>query len=242
MLTNLFSLAVSVVATFFVFIPHEFAHAYIAYRNGDPTPKMYGRLTLNPFKHIDPIGLALCALTGFGWAKPVPINPYNFKKYKVGLFTTAIAGVVTNYIIAFIAYPLSLIFLIFVTPNAISIGIVSSIVLAIQQFFSCIFVFSLSVFVFNLIPLNPLDGFRVVEALTREINPIRRFIATYGHFILIGLILESILCSKLAEFENLEIFKYFDILGNVQWFAEKIVGFPIIGLWNTIFCLPINVF
>ena len=103
MKTELITLFASVIAVLFVFIPHEFAHAFVAYKNGDATAKMYGRLTLNPLKHLDPIGCILCVFTGFGWAKPVPIYPYNFKKYRIGLFTTAIAGVVTNYLIAFIS-------------------------------------------------------------------------------------------------------------------------------------------
>lgn len=242
MFDSLINLAAKVLAVFFVFVPHEFAHAYVAYKNGDPTPKMYGRLTVDPFKHIDPIGLALCAVTGFGWAKPVPINPYNFKKYKVGLFTTAIAGVVTNYIFAFISYPLYLLISLFAMPHVVVGTIPYIVLLALQQFFYILFLYSLSVFVFNLIPLNPLDGFRVVESLTEEINPVRRFLTNYGQYILIGLVLESILCGNLIRFRSLEIFKYFDILGNIQWFAEKIIGFPIIALWNAIFGLSINIF
>ena len=87
-----------------VFSPHEFAHAFIAYKNGDPTAKIRGRMTLNPLKHLDPVGYVLCAAAGFGWAKPVPIDPYNFRNYKRGMFTTAIAGVIVNYIVAFFAY------------------------------------------------------------------------------------------------------------------------------------------
>ena len=94
--------AASVLAIIFVLVPHEFAHAAVAYANGDPTPKLNGRITLNPIKHFDPIGFVMCALVGFGWARPVPINSANFKHYKLGLFTTAIAGVVANYLIAFI--------------------------------------------------------------------------------------------------------------------------------------------
>ena len=76
-------------AAFLVFcvIPlHEFAHAATAYMCGDPTAKYHGRLSLNPMRHFDPLGLVSFALVGFGWAKPVPINPHNFKKYKLGCF------------------------------------------------------------------------------------------------------------------------------------------------------------
>ena len=97
------------IAVVFIFAPHEFAHAFVAYKCGDGTAKMQGRLTLNPLKHMDPTGFLLCAVAGFGWAKPVPIYPSNFRHYRRGLFCTAIAGVVTNYIISFLAYPLFLV-------------------------------------------------------------------------------------------------------------------------------------
>ena len=87
---------------------HEFSHAFIAYKCGDVTPKMNGRLTINPLAHFDILGLVLFAFAGFGWAKPVPINPFNFRHYKRGLAFTAIAGVVMNYLTAFLFYPLFL--------------------------------------------------------------------------------------------------------------------------------------
>ena len=100
-------LAVVVVLTF-----HEFAHAYAAYKCGDPTAKFCGRMSLNPAKHFDPIGLFAFVFAGFGWAKPVPINPNNFDNYKKGAFWTASAGVLTNYIMAFLFYPVYILTLI----------------------------------------------------------------------------------------------------------------------------------
>ena len=232
----------SIIAVLFVFVPHEFAHAFIAYKNGDCTAKMYGRLTLNPVKHIDPIGIVLCIFTGFGWAKPVPINPYNFRNYKKGLFTTAIAGGVTNYIIAFIAYPLYLLIDIFVFQKIhFDSKALYYIVYILRNTFFLIYLYSLSVFIFNLLPLYPLDGFRVVESFTREINPVRRFLKNYGYYILIFLVVESFLCDMLVSYTILSIFQYFDILGYVQWFASNIIGFPIIALWKVIFGLPVGI-
>ncbi len=237
MKTELITLFASVIAVLFVFIPHEFAHAFVAYKNGDATAKMYGRLTLNPLKHLDPIGCILCVFTGFGWAKPVPIYPYNFKKYRIGLFTTAIAGVVTNYLIAFISYPLYLLFSVVIMPLAETSAAIF-VVDFIRLVFYLIYLYSLSVFVFNLLPLNPLDGFRVVESFTREINPVRRFLKNYGHFILIFLVIESFVCTKIVQYTQLEYFKYFNILGfYLHYFAENIVGYPISALWNLIFGL-----
>ena len=228
----------SIVAVLFVFVPHEFAHAFVAYKNGDATAKMYGRLTLNPIKHIDPVGILLCIFTGFGWAKPVPINPYNFRKFRTGLFTTAVAGVITNYIIAFVAYPLFLVFLKFAVPAVEPDTAVYYLLSFLENTFYLIYLYSISVFIFNLLPLYPLDGFRVVESLTREFNPVRKFLRNYGFYILIFLVVESFLCDRLTAYTSLSIVKYFDILSYFQWFARNIIGFPITALWNLIFDLP----
>ncbi len=236
-MTYLFKYLGGIIAVLFVFIPHEFAHALVAYKCGDPTAKMRGRLTLNPLKHIDPTGFVLCILTGFGWAKPVPIYPYNFHKYRKGLFLTAIAGVVANYIIAFIAYPLFSLIAVYAAPTASAAVYVVNF---FEQVFYLIFAYSLSVAVFNLLPFYPLDGFRVVESLTREINPVRRFLKDYGRYILLILVLESFLCDILSTHTSLPYVHYFDILGYVHWFARNIIGFPITAMWNAIFGLPIQ--
>lgn len=236
-MSQLIYYASALFAVIFVFVPHEFAHAFVAYKCGDPTAKMRGRLTLNPLKHIDVYGFVLCMLTGFGWAKPVPINPYNFKNYRRGLFLTSIAGVVANYIIAFFAYPLFLTVILYFPfeRGGYYFGEFLS------QTFSSIYVFSLSVFIFNLLPFNPLDGFRVVQSLTREFNPVHKFLKNYGQYILIVLVLESFLCGVLSQYAHIYEANYFDILGYVQWFARNILGYPIMALWNTVFRLPLPV-
>lgn len=228
----------SLIAVVFVFAPHEYAHAFVAYKNGDPTAKMRGRMTLNPFKHIDPAGFVLCALVGFGWAKPVPVDPYNFRNYKKGMFTTAVAGVIVNYIIAFFAYLLFVLcerFLI----HFISLGLVAYYaVIFVCQIFYLIFLYSVHSFVFNLLPLHPLDGFRVVEAATRQINPVQRFLRNYGQLILIILLIESFICGfvvdRVPNTQVATIVSYFDILGYIGWFAENIIGFPIKAAWGWI--------
>ncbi|MDE6666983.1 MAG: site-2 protease family protein [Clostridia bacterium] len=236
-------IAAGLIAVIFIFAPHEFAHAFVAYKCGDPTAKMQGRMTLNPIKHLDPLGFIMCAVVGFGWAKPVPIYPGNFHRYRKGLFCTAIAGVVTNYVIAFIAYPLSLLVLNYLyIPNY---GFFSDnqwlnvIVKVIYYAIYFIYFYGLGIVVFNLLPLYPLDGFRVVEAFTREVNPVRRFLRNYGMYILIVLVLESFLCGVLVRYTDLPYVSYFDILGWVGWFARNIIGFPITALWNWIFGFPI---
>lgn len=107
-LNDLFFYLASFVAVVAVLTMHEFAHAFTAYKCGDPTPKWNKRLTLNPLRHFDVTGLICFTLVGFGWAKPVPINPNNFKNYRKGLGLTASAGVIVNYVFAFLWYPVFL--------------------------------------------------------------------------------------------------------------------------------------
>ncbi|MCM1545549.1 MAG: site-2 protease family protein [Clostridiales bacterium] len=235
MLEEIIYFLASLIAVIFVFAPHEYAHAFVAYKNGDPTAKMRGRLTLNPFKHIDPMGYVLCALVGFGWAKPVPVEPGNFRSYKKGMFTTAIAGVIVNYIIAFIAYLLyALVYAFFIPKSTFAVYICYF----LECIFYLIFAYSLYSFVFNLLPLYPLDGFRVVEATTRQINPVQKFLRNYGQLILIILIIESFICDFIIGYipgtRAATIVGYFDILGYVGWFAENIIGFPITAAWGWI--------
>ena len=209
----------------FVLVPHEFAHAAVAVANGDPTPKLNGRLTLNPLRHFDPLGFVMCALVGFGWARPVPINSANFKNYKVGLFTTAIAGVVTNYIIAFIFYPLYALSYMYVGTGTAGGYFLTT-------FLWLVFSYNLSVAVFNLLPLFPLDGFRVVESLTRPWNKVRQFLGKYGQTILLVLVFESFICRVAGSFYP--IFESFDVLGYVMTFAVNTIGWPIQALWGLI--------
>lgn len=231
----------SLFAVICVLCPHEFAHAFIAYKNGDPTAKFSGRMTLNPFKHLDPIGFVLCALAGFGWARPVPVNPSNFRKRKVGMFTTAIAGVVTNYIIAFLAYPLYLLVIRFLSGFS-SVSTVANIFITFLFWLTyLIYAYSLYSFTFNLLPLFPLDGFRVVQSFTREINPVHRFLRNYGQIILIVLVLWSFFCNIMTDYvpiyingENVPIFTYMNVLHYVGWFATNILGFPITAVWDWI--------
>lgn len=236
MIDEVIWLLASLIAVVCVFAPHEFAHAYVAYKNGDPTAKMRGRLTLNPFKHIDPAGFVMCALVGFGWARPVPVDPYNFRNYKKGMFTTAVAGVVVNYIIAFFAYLIYVVIYRFFDPGADRFLLYFEYFLRLTFYLK--FAYSLYSFVFNLLPLYPLDGFRVVEATTRQINPVQRFLRNYGQMILIILIIESFICNIVVEYvpntQVATVVDYLNILGYIGWFAEKIIGFPITAAWGWI--------
>jgi Zn-dependent protease len=200
---------------------------------------MRGRMTLNPIKHIDPLGFVSCAVIGFGWAKPVPINPGNFKNYKKGMVTTAIAGITVNYIIAFLAYLIYVLFNKFVFAAYLYNDNFNEGVFYFYYFISVfiyiVFAYSLYSVVFNLLPLYPLDGFRIVEGFTREINPVQKFLRQYGQMILIILIVESFICNLLEEYVWWA--GYANILGYVMEFSTGIIGFPIQKAWDWIYNL-----
>ena len=224
MLTFVYYLA-SFLAVTFVITFHEFAHAYAADKSGDPTPRLYGRLTLNPIKHFDPIGLFMFICVGFGWAKPVPINPYNFKNYKQGIIVTSSAGVIVNYLTAFLCYPLIILFMQYVAP------LVAGTYAAQFLYYlpNLVYVYSLSFCVFNLLPFYPLDGFRIFDATVNGRGKVYQFLREYGHKILLGLMVLSLLSDYLV------ILAPFDILGYVMRFAKNVLGWPISAFWNMIF-------
>ncbi len=153
----------AVVVIFFASPVHEFAHAWSANRLGDPTPRYQGRLTINPLAHIDYIGALLILLFGFGWAKPVPVNPRNFRDPKRGMALTAAAGPISNLCFAFVAlllgqvvYHLLLAFLPATSESS------AAVIFYTYHFFQSLASINLSLCVFNLIPIPPLDGSRIL--------------------------------------------------------------------------------
>ena len=141
---------------------HEFAHALIAHKLGDDTAKLSGRLTVNPLAHIDPIGALMIMLVGFGYLKPVPVNPRNFKNPKGGMALTALAGPVSNLIMAFI---FTLFYCaVFRFSNVVS----GTMAYSVAYFFMYAAQVNISLAVFNFIPVPPLDGSRIISVIIPE--------------------------------------------------------------------------
>lgn len=137
---------------------HEYAHALIATKLGDPTPKFAGRLSLNPFNHIDYMGALSIIIVGIGWAKPVGINPRYFKNPKMGMALTAVAGPLSNIIMAFVVNFVSVFLLwVFYITNTMNVA-----TLLIISFLDNVAYLNVALGVFNLIPLPPFDGSRIL--------------------------------------------------------------------------------
>lgn len=169
---------------------HEYAHARVAVWMGDDTPKLMGRLTLNPIAHLDPFGLIMLWLFKFGWAKPVPINPNNFKNWRQGTILVSIAGPISNVMMAFLA---AIIYGVLVKANMLSSGV--GIVLNFTYSYNIIFA------IFNLIPLPPLDGSKVLTNLlpARQAYMLEK-IEPYAPFILLGLVYLNIINVIISPF------------------------------------------
>lgn len=197
----------------FSVVLHEISHGYVALYLGDPTAKYAGRLSLNPLKHLDPIGsvflplflITISLLTKggiiFGWAKPVPINPLNFKDKKYGSAKVAIAGPFSNFLVALI-FSLFLRFISFQNE-------------ALVYFFSIIVYINLLLFLFNLLPIPPLDGSHIFFTfLPNKAFALKVFLYQWGFFILLLFIFFG--------------FKY--LLPLIFWIYKIIVGknFPLI--------------
>lgn len=164
---------------------HEYSHAYMANRLGDPTARQMGRLTLNPLKHLDPFGTLLLFIANFGWAKPVPVDPSYFKNPPRDMLWVALAGPVSNVILAAVFSGIYRL----VDANLLLLPAGSGIFITMLRY--AIFI-NLVLAFFNLIPIPPLDGSKILRGLLSP-EAARRYakLENYGPFVLIGLIIFS---------------------------------------------------
>lgn len=193
----LVKISVMLVPGLLAIVLHEVAHGYIAERLGDPTARMLGRLTLNPLKHIDPFGLVVLFLVGFGWARPVPVNPLNFKRPRQDMVWVALAGPVTNLVLAAVsAVALRLMLMLPLSGaqpggGALSLGEPLILMAGFSLYINLLLA------ALNLLPVPPLDGGRVVAGLLPETSA--KWLARvepFGFFILIVLVFITPLWDK----------------------------------------------
>ena len=255
---------ISYVASFLVILlvlpVHEFAHAFAAVRAGDPTPKLQGRYTINPIKHFDLLGLIMLMVAHFGWAKPVPVNPYNFKNLRRDYFWVSIAGILANLIMAIVFSLLLVVFCVIMQEWLTKAGYYTDLEfmyygasavfeLAMKtgslSFFGYIgftllfyvllygVIININLFVFNLIPVFPLDGFRILDCLLKKKGKVFDFLHRYGNILLIGLIIWGVLCDYVADY--MPIFEYLDILGLFLGTVNQFFFDLLTGLWGLFF-------
>lgn len=170
---------------------HECAHAFAAYKAGDPTARNLGRMTLDPVKHIDPIGMLCLLFFRFGWAKPVPINSRNFKHYKRDNVLVSLSGIISNFILSFI---MCAIWFIVINGFGVNNEIFNNIMCQMVMI-------NISLAIFNLLPIPPLDGFQVMATfLSKKASGVVNVLNRYGFIILIVLIITSAFSFILINF------------------------------------------
>ena len=174
---------------------HECAHGWVSYKLGDPTAKIAGRLTLNPLKHIDPIGILCMVLFRVGWAKPVPINPYHYRDRKKGIIYVSIAGPATNFIIAFISLLIEGLLLKY-SPSHNANRIFCQLC-----YYSA--VVNISLGLFNLVPIPPLDGSNILGTLFPKVGMFYRKYQHYWRWVLLFCVLTGLLSNPLGMLNGL---------------------------------------
>lgn len=188
--TSITDILLRIPAIIIAFAFHEFAHAFVADKLGDDTPRLQGRLTLSPLVHLDPIGLIMIILSGFGWAKPVQVNPRNFKNYKRDDTLVSVAGPLSNLAIA-VVFGL-IIKILSMTNMFVILGdeVGKNLLLILAK----IIEINVVLFVLNLLPIPPLDGSSILENLTNiDKFDFYQLIKRYSFIIIIILLMTNVL-------------------------------------------------
>lgn len=184
-------------------VVHEYAHARVADAMGDFTPRLTGRLTLNPKAHIDPIGLVMLLVAHFGWAKPVMINPRNFRDWKKGELLVALAGPASNLAVAFVSLIAMAMFF--------KLGIFST---GIQLVLSMLVLYNINFAIFNMLPLPPLDGSKVLMVLLPDEYAYKLMsLERYSFIILIALMMTPVLTGILIPMQQLILSTFNGVIG-----------------------------
>lgn len=185
-MTDLSTYLLAALVTLLSLTVHEFCHGYAAYRLGDPTAKAAGRLTLNPLSHLDPFGALCMVFFHFGWAKPVPINPRYFRRPKRDFALTALAGPLSNLLMAVLSAFCYLLTLSLFRSTVFESEFLFRLVNTVLEFFYLALLINVGFGLFNLLPVPPLDGSRILTAVLPERLYFR--IMRYEHIIYWGLI------------------------------------------------------
>ena len=196
-------------------VSHEVAHGLVALWNGDDTARRSGRLSLNPMVHFDPMGLLMMLLIGFGYARPVPVNPNNYKNRRCGDITVALAGVTTNLILAFFN---ALFYMLVVTyaPSEAQGSAMYYFVTFLKWLFYFGIGINVSLALFNILPLYPLDGYRFIAAFADENGRVLTWLRNNGRYILYAFIAIEYITSFVPQLEVFSpLYWYFTIFGNL---------------------------
>ena len=196
-------------AALIAIVLHELGHGLVSYMLGDPTPKNEGRLTLNPLKHLDPIGTLCLILCHFGWAKPVSVDPTYYKKPKLGMTLVGLAGPMMNFLVAILSFVFIGILMyirIYVVDNTF--------IYILYIFFSYLSIINIGLGVFNLIPIPPLDGSKVIGVILPN-KAYEEYMGyqKYGMYFMIFLMI------------LLSVLDYFGVESPISFVIEKIYNF-----------------